>query len=102
MIILNKPRLLKVNFKDYNLRQQCLSSARAKKFPSPIFIRKDMTFKERMARKKAAKEHIDNGSYLRDVNIDSDIFNTVSNVNFNANSNINANRSQRRRTNNLN
>ncbi|MCG8430342.1 MAG: hypothetical protein MJA29_04140 [Candidatus Omnitrophica bacterium] len=98
----NKSRLLKVKFKDYNLRQKCLSSARAKKFPSPIFIRKDMTFKERMARKKAAKEHIDNGSYLRDVNIDSDIFNTVSNVNFNANSNINANRSQRRRTNTLN
>ncbi|MCG8432165.1 MAG: hypothetical protein MJA29_13470, partial [Candidatus Omnitrophica bacterium] len=50
----NRPRLLKIKFKDRNLRNQYLSFARAKKFPSPIYIRRDLTYKERMARKMAA------------------------------------------------
>lgn len=63
----DKPRLLKVKFRSSAARTECLARARAKAFPQGIFIRRDMTYRERMARKEASSRHVNQAQFLRDV-----------------------------------
>ena len=63
----NHSRLLKIRLSTTAIKHQILDAARRRKFGG-VFIRKDLTWKQRMARKEAAQNRQNNDSVTVNVN----------------------------------